>query len=301
MAVQVELWRPDIAEFLAKDNEFANYCFNADEYVLQGKVVHIPQAGGPATVEKNRSVLPAVITQRTDTDITYTIAEFTTDPVLIPNADMAELSFDKRQSVIRENLSGLREVAMDNLLYEWAKNVPSGSKIPATGSTTHTATGEAATGNRKDLTEADIRSAATLLNKQSVSREGRYLIITADQHNQLLKDNNLKYAFQQVVDLPSGVVGKLFGFNIMVRATVVQLDNSGVVKEPNAAGATTDNVAALFYQREMVERALGTVAMFEQMGAPEYYGDIYSFLVRLGGRQRRTDGKGVGMIVNVAA
>lgn len=300
MAVQVELWKNDITEFLAKDNEFYNYCVNADEYVLQGTVVHIPQSGGSAGVEKNRSVLPGVIAKRSDTDVTYTLDEFTTDPVLIPNADVAELSYDKRQSVIRENMASLREVAMDNLLYNWAKNVPTDSKIATTGGN-HTATGNGASGNRKSLAEADFRKAALLLNRQNAPKEGRYMVITADQMNQLQGVDDLRYAFQQVVNLETGVVARLFGFNLLVRSTVVQLDNSQNVKAPEAAGATSDDVAALFYQRDMVERALGTINMYESVGDPAYYGDIYSFLVRMGGRQRRQDGKGVGLLYNVAA
>jgi len=33
--------------------------------------------------------------------------------------------------------------------------------------------------------------------------------------------------------------------------------------------------------------------MFDDKGNPQFYGDIYSFLQRAGGRSRRADGKGV--------
>ena len=38
---------------------------------------------------------------------------------------------------------------------------------------------------------------------------------------------------------------------------------------------------------------MGSTQMFAKEGDPTYYGDIYSFLQRLGGRARRADGKGV--------
>ena len=38
-----------------------------------------------------------------------------------------------------------------------------------------------------------------------------------------------------------------------------------------------------------VERALGAVKMFERLNDPTMYGDIYSFLVMLGGRVRRAE------------
>ena len=76
------------------------FAMNADSFVLAGKVVHIPNAGNKPGVQKNRSSLPATITQRTDIDITFPLDEFTSDPVKITNAEKYELSYDKRESVI---------------------------------------------------------------------------------------------------------------------------------------------------------------------------------------------------------
>ena len=58
----------------------------------------------------------------------------------------------------------------------------------------------------------------------------------------------------------------------------------------------------LFWSDLAVSRAVGDVKMYENIGDPTYYGDIYSFLVRCGGRQRRGDGKGVlGLTQTVGA
>jgi hypothetical protein len=51
--------------------------------------------------------------------------------------------------------------------------------------------------------------------------------------------------------------------------------------------------AALAWHEQSVVRALGEVRAFENEGDPTWYGDIYSFLVRAGGRIRRADEKGV--------
>jgi hypothetical protein len=67
------------------------------------------------------------------------------------------------------------------------------------------------------------------------------------------------------------------------------------------AGSATDNAAVLCWQKNSVERALGMVDFFEDLGNPTYYGDIYSALVRVGGRIRRSDGKGILAIVQAAA
>lgn len=296
MAVQVELWKPEIIEFLEKDNEFMKSCVVADEYVLQGKVVHIPQAGAPSGVQRNRATLPGVVLQRGDTDVTYVIDDYTTDPVLIPNKDTAELSYDKRQSVLSQDMLILKETAANNLLHLWGKDLTTAQQILTTGAAS-TATGSGMTGNRKKLTEDDVRAAMTKLNRDSVPQAGRFMIITADQMSELLENVNTKAAFFNHPNLKEGVVGRLYGFDFYVRSTVLRFATGGTIKLPEAADATTDNAAALFYQKGVVERAFGDISMFEAKGDPQYYGDLYSFLVRLGGRARRGDLKGLGFVL----
>lgn len=299
MAVNVEIWRPDIVEALFKANPHVRAAFDADEYVVGGAVVHIPQSGGGTTVERNRATLPAPIVKRTDTDIVYPLEEYTTDPRLITDIDKKELSFDKRMSVITEETGSLMEFVGDDIAYKWSVNVPAASKILSTGSAA-AATAPGATSNRKILAEADIRKARALLSAQNVPKEGRYMMVSPNVLDHLMSDNNLKYAFQQVVDLPEGVIGRLYGFNIIERSSVVVQGTggtSGTVKLPEAASATDDDDCVLFWQQSMVERAMGTVTIFDNPNRAEYYGDIISFLVRMGGRARRADNKGVGLIV----
>jgi hypothetical protein len=69
--------------------------------------------------------------------------------------------------------------------------------------------------------------------------------------------------------------------------------------EPEAAEATTDNGAGLFWQKDLVIRALGSHEMFEDLGNPTMYGDVYSALIRAGGRKKRNDGKGVVALVQI--
>ena len=295
MAVNREMWRPDIVESLFKSNAWMSRSFNADEYVVGGRVVHIPQAGAPSNVERNRVLLPAPIVKRTDTDIVYALDEYTSDPRLITDIDKKELSYDKRQSIIRDDTGKMMEVAGDNMLYNWSSNVPSGSKILTTGGNA-TATAPGATGNRKIITEADIRSAQTLLNKQNAPKEGRVMVLSSDFLNQLMADNNLKYAFQQVINLKEGSVGRLYGFDLYERSGVLVETTGGTVKLPEAASATDDNECALFYYENHVERALGDVEIFDNPMQAAYYGDLISFLLRLKGRNRREDNKGVGLI-----
>lgn len=299
MAVNQEMWQPVIIEQLFKSNEFLRYGYNADEYVIGGSAVHIPQAGAPSGGQRNRSSLPATVNRRSDTDIVYLLDEFTSDPNRISNRDLVELSYDKTSSVVRTDTAVIRELVGDWMAYNWASNVVAGSKILTTGAAA-VGTAPGATGNRKILTEADIRKARLLLNNQNVPQENRYMLLPSNMLDMLMSDTSLKYAFQQTVDLKEGVIARLYGFDLLERSTVsVQATGgtAGTVKAPGAATATTDDDCALFWQMDCVERAIGEVKIFERKDEPTYYGDIYSFLIRAGGRNRREDNKGVGMIV----
>lgn len=299
MAIQKEIWTNHIQANLFKDNEFLNYAFNADQYVLEGKVVHIPNAGSTATIVKNRTSLPATVIQRTDVDITYSIDEFTTDPILIPNADTVELSYDKLSNVLSEYESALRQLVADWMLYNWrAENSTSMVRTSGANVTAHL---PSATGTRKKFTLADVKSARLLLNKQNVPKDDRYLIIDSDMYDQLMDELNISTYREssKELDLPKGVIGKIYGFYLMERTTVGVANNAGtpVIQTPGTAGAATDNGVAFAWQKNTVERALGTIDFFENLGDPTYYGDIYSALVRMGGRKRRNDQKGVCAII----
>lgn len=301
MAIQKEIWEGDIVGNLFKANPFMNYAFNADQYVLAGKVVHVPNAGAAPTIAKNRSSLPATIAKRTDTDVTYALAEYTTDPILIPDADTVELSYDKRQSVTSEMQEGLFESVGDWMLYDWFTGLNAAGNAQVTGTIIRTTGGDvtthttSATGNRKKLLKEDLKAAQVVMNKNKIPKEERYAIIDSEMYSQLMDDDDLKKrdgAQGGEANLKEGVIMKLYGFNIMERASVLVFDNTAtpVIKAPGAAGAATDNAGVLCWQKNAVERALGDVKFFENQGVAEYYGDVYSALLRAGGRPRRTAG-----------
>jgi hypothetical protein len=297
MAIQKEIWVDYIIGNLFKDNEFLNYCFNADMYVIDGSLVHIPQAGSASGVKRNRTNLPATITQRQDVDITYALDEFTTDPRLIVNADTHELSYDKIGSVLQEDLSALKELIAEWMLYKWA---PSGtSRIVRTSGSNVAAHLPSATGNRKALLVKDLKNAQKIMNKDGVSKSDRFALLSSDMYAQLTDDTTFNTARDSVkeMNLPEGTVARLYGFTILERSTVLTYDATPAAKLPGAAGATTDNDCVLCWQKMSLEKAMGSTEAFENLNDPTFFGDVYSFLQRMGGRIRYADQKGVVAIV----
>ena len=297
MAVTMEIWETDIVENLFKNNEFAKRAFSADQYVLSGKVVHIPRAGTPASITKNLNVFPAVAVKRTDDDITYAIDTFYTTPHHVENIEKYELSYDKRQSVLGEDQQALIDTAMDGLVYNWGPLV---ANVVFTSGDNVVATLDGATGNRKSFTKESLQAIKLKMDKAKIPGNGRVALLTADHYNQFF--NSLSEAektnFNNVANLATGVVGKYLNIDIMMRSSVLRYrgDDAAVVKVDEydagfaASDQTSDRAASLVYHEKSVERAFGNVEMFDRVKDPTYYGDVYSFTLRMGGRIRRTAG-----------
>lgn len=104
-------------------------------------------------------------------------------------------------------------------------------------------------------------------------------------------------AFQASADLANGTAGSFAGFKIMERSTVLAFDTTGALRVPGEALAATDNLGSLCWQKASVAKAQGEIKPFQTTDDPTYYGDIFSALVKIGGRCRRADWKGIIAIV----
>lgn len=307
MAIQKEIWQAYIAKNLFKGNEFLNMLLNRDQYVLAGKVVHIPQAGANPGVTKNPTSFPLTASQRTDSDITYSLNQYVTDPVHIQDAEKIELSYDKIADVMDHHMSILRETLADDMLYDLIRVYADASAGVVRTRTTGAAVAAhlpSTTGNRKKFIKEDLKKARFLMNKQNIPVNDRVAVIPSDLMDQLLDDTDLKARDRSLeLDMKGGVVARLYGFDLMERSTTVVCDNAGtpVAKAPGAAAAATDNDTVICWQKNSAERALGDVKMFEDLNNPLYTGDIYNALVRFGGRPSRKDSLGVIAIVQDAS
>ncbi len=315
MAVTPEIWTDYIIGNLFKNNEFILNSIDESQYVVGGTVVHIPQAGAPSGVQRNRKQLPATITHRKDVDVTYALDEFTTDPRFIPNADKAELSYDKMESCMTEDMMSLHQLTAEAMLYNWKPTYfIKASKTKSADYLVH------GSNLRTGVQVSDFSKAKTIFNKWNIPVADRYVILCEEMYDQLCNDvrNSENDNLSAIYDNVTGELRKLEGFTIFHRSTVLLASNStlsavsgtqyfkwtssdltysvedyaSIVDGSKNAG-TSDCVYGIFWSKSCVARAVGQTDMFEDTGNPTYYGDIYSFLQRLGGRARRGDGKGV--------
>ena len=306
-SVDVEIWANYIIDRLWKDNKFLKYAWNDDQYVLKGKIVHIPQPGAAPNISVNRSSFPATAVQRTDTDITYTLNEYTTDPHLVEYSEEVIVSYDKIDSIIGDLIGYLNDDIADNMILSWLdESVTVPQKIYTSGGLATATTdeiGTALTGTRRVMLANDIKKAALMMNLQRIPKEGRYALLEANMYDQLLTDlAQTQYRdFSNTADPQNGVVGKLYGFTLLDRSSTITYSSTDTLNAYGAASATTDNLASIFWQKDCVSRAMGDVKVFENTERAEYYGTIISTLLRMGGRRRRGDDKGVIALVQAAS
>lgn len=324
VGVTPEIWTNYIVENIFKNNEFILQSIDESQYVLQGDVVHVPQAGAPSGVKRNRTSLPATVTRRSDIDVTYALDEFTTDPRFIPEADKMELSYDKVASCMSEDMSYLQQVIGDTMLWNWRPKYY--IKASKTKSSNYLVYG---TGVRTGLCVDDFSKAKTVFDRWRIPHDGRLVILSTDMYKQICDDvrNSTNENLSAIYDNASGRLAKLEGFTIYERATVLLASNSTLTAVEKTQyyqfaasdlnytpedyediiggdkpATTTACEIGLFWHPNFVRRALGTTKMFNNDGDPTYYGDIYSFLQKGGGRMSRGDGRGVlGVIQEYSA
>ena len=294
MALQKEIWIKSIVDGLWPEESFMSKAVNDDQYV-SNKTVHIPNAGSASSVQMDRSQVPATAKKRTDSEITYSLHEFTTDPVVIQFTEALQLSFSKRESVLKEDRANLVNHVAEYILQAWANGV---TKVYTTTGDAVKAHTPSATGQRKATTKDDILGLMAEFNAEDIPQEGRYLLLDAFMYQELITSlsNNEMAAFQAAADLKKGILGQFASFNIMMRSSVLRYAADGTLKAKADAGAATDNAAGLAWYEGAVSRSRGEVKMFASEGDPGYYGDTYSFLVNAGGARRRVDKKGVWVI-----
>lgn len=295
MAITVEIWEKDVVQNLYKNNQFAQYAFNADIYVLKGKVVHIPVAGAPGQVKKNLAVFPQTALKRADSDITYAIDTFYLLPRHIEEIEKYELAYDKRQSVVGEDEAFLIQCAMDSLLYRWA---PAVAKTILTDGAPTAATLSGAAGQRQKFTKQAFHDIFLAFNAVNIPDADRYCLLTAHHYTHFFSSLSEaeKTEVGRVADLKKGIVGEYMGFTIMRRSEVLRYRGAdgayAVVDELDEAyvADADDRAASIFWQKDCVERAFGQVKMFDNPNRAEYFGDIFSMILRIGGRIRRVNG-----------
>lgn len=306
MAIQVEQWVSDIVENLFPNNEAVTHRMD-DSMFLDGKVIHLPQSGAAPTVVVDRSSFPATSTQRTDTESSYQIKSFTTDPSHVTDTEDLEVSYPKRGSILIDHQEVLRTSVTEYAFNVWGASLA--TNIVRTSGAARNPYASAQTGQRLRLTKTEFIEAQRLLSRMDVPVAGRLMLVDADLAADLLSDTEMAKMLQNSpLNIVEGAIGRLYGFDIFIRSSVLKYNNVGTPakKAFGAAAAATDNLAAIAWHPRFVRGAIGNatnggVKIFTKDNDPNYYGSVLSAELRAGFKQRRDDGKGIVSLVEAVA
>jgi len=303
MALIKEIWVNQVVETLNQDAAFLPASVDHSQYVAFG-TVHLPQSGANPSILVNPTSFPLTIAGRTDTDRTYSMDRYALEPTIIDNLDALQVSYDKKNSIIGQQISTLVDRIGTQVAYTWTAT--GAANIVYTTGAAGTSLAPSATGTRKQVALIDIANLAKKLDKDNVPSSGRKLLMNADMFWELFTISEVvraSYNGFKTNALATGVVAQLFGFDVMVRPTVSVFANSATSpKAVTAAGAATDNLACIAWHPTTVSRALGTInPLFDEggngNGKPEYLGSIFNMEVMLGSAILRADMKGVASLV----
>lgn len=263
MAITREIWLNALVETLFADNSFAQRLTNHSAFT-DGKKVHVPNAGTPPTVVKNRSTFPATAGTRADADLSYDLDDFTTNPIRIPKVDEYELSYDKRSSVTEQARKALVDAVYTSILTTLATTCATGNKSV-----------------QETFTKAAVLAIMTNFNSKNVPLEGRCLILTPDAYDELLASltEAESNSFLATADAKTGKVGMIYGFEVFMRSKIDSTDSS--------------KVNAIAWQKDSASCALGATDLFVDEASATMYGDVISAQVRAGGAIIRADKAGV--------
>lgn len=260
MALNKEIWVNDIKPLLLPDNSFitkgTDYSAFADN-----KQIHIPVDTGSINVEVDRKVLPGEVTTTQAEEQSIYMHHFTTDPVRVYRPEDIELSFDKRAVIVKKIAD-----SVNNKIAACAIGA-----LETCGFTT-------ASGNK--VLEW-VRAAALAFDQKDYPDTDRYLMLTADNYSKLLKEltDSQANAFLNVANASTGVLGQLFGFNILKRSS---LGHSYIVPSDAPDSVDPGNPQFIAWHKRDYMFAMSDLEIFAQENAPEYYGTVISASVRFG-------------------
>jgi hypothetical protein len=301
MAITVSIWARDIARTIFPDNTFMERSMDDTAFAENGHTVELPQSGGSPAVVVNRSSFPGTATQRTDTTATYVLDWHTSDPTSITTPEEIEVSYDKRREVLSEHTDAVSTSAAGWLLYRWAPTATNATQYVRTTGSNRTAWVSGATGNRKKAVLADLLNVKRLFDLGDIPQEGRCALFAAEMYNDILEIDEIKTQIlnNSQSNLATGVVARIFGFDVYIRSSVVSYTNESTpaLRTPDASALSTANGASLFWHPMFVRRAKGSVEVFIQENSPLYFGTVMSTGVRAGGRAKYTNQRGIVALI----
>ncbi len=262
VGINKEIWLPEIKEGFFPDDSFLKEARDMSAFVENDKI-NLAEAGVTPNVLINNTTYPIAVSQRTDVPIALELETFDTENTLIRNIEKAELSYDKRQSVIFGHKQALRLEFSKKAAHAYAP-ASDGTLTPVLPTT----------GTAGSMTFDDILDLYKRFNEVDIPAQGRVLVLHPTHEAELRKQDYK--LFKEML-----TTGDLWGFKIYRFSQTPIFDKTtGAKKAFGAAPGANDTISSIAFQKDEVMKAIGTVDMFAKEKDPLERGDIIGFQMR---------------------
>lgn len=293
------LYSRELQKYLYPDNSF--YKKSIQETGLADYVDHVekPVQGSIRKAKKGEpDSLPLKVVKSTDGKLSYAAHLVYCEPLLVDTESDLMLNYSKRATKQLQQANEINTKCANIAAAAWGPTV-SGNIISSTGSA-RTTNIVGLSGTRKAITKADFLKVYNLMLRMSVEGNWHFLA-TPDAYTDILSiEDFVNYEKTgNVTALQKGIVGTLFGINIMRRVTEeghtgLLYTTDSVKKDDDDDIASTDQPANLIWNDRMVCSAEGTAKTIVNSNAPGYLGaTIIECKTRFGAAIIRDDQRGV--------
>lgn len=243
--------------------------------LVDNNTINLAEAGVDPAVLIDNDTYPVPIHERSDSPIALPLRRFDTENTLVRNAEVVELSYDKKRSVTAGHRRSLDQKFAMLAAHEWApgSNTANMPILESTGAVR-------ADNNNKRFTTSDIARLAEAWDLLSVPEEDRILALHPLAIGDLREES--RELFNMFMAWDGATPQQLFGFRLRKLNLMPLYDSSNVKKAFGAAAVAGDKTPlALAWVKNSVVRARGTTDMFERLRDPEARGDVIGFQQRV--------------------
>lgn len=264
-----EIWIPQILEGFYADDSFIAEMRDMSAFV-QYDIINLAEAGVNPEVLVNNTSYPIPFAQRADVPKQLPLDTYDTENTEIKSIETAELSYDKRESVLFGHRQALRMKFMEKA----AQNI-----APSTN-TTYTpilrTTGADNGSGRRKMSYDDLLALESAFDEAEIPSEGRILVISTD-HMKDLKAEDAK-AYKDLLKDKSYAGFKIYK---LAKKRLPRYNfSTGAKIAFQAAALSTDATASIAFHKDEVMRAQGTVDLFIREKDPETRSDIMGLQMR---------------------
>lgn len=282
-----EIWLPELMEgFYASDmfiSEFRDF-----SAFVSNNTINLAEAGiNPDVLINNTGTIGYA--SREDTPIAIPLETYDTENTLIKAIETAELSYEKRASI----LYGHKQALKMSFMQRAAQNIAPASD--GTYTPIVLASGTDNGSGLKKLKFSDILEMEKRFDDAEIPEEGRIGVLSVQHRKDLMEEDLTRYNKM----MESKMIGSFKLYTLASKRLPRYNYDTGAKVAYEAVPALTDSVASLFFHKAEVMRSQGDPDMFSREKDPELRGDLIGFQMR--GVSLPIRNKGIGAIYSPEA